>query len=67
MYGDSQTAINKRLAELQKQLVKDAKMVVDGVFGADGALYSDVQQIKNLAQDRKNLYFLEEKIENSSK
>ena len=62
LWFKSQDAINKRLGELQGQLVRDAECVVAGVFGAEGALDSDVQQIKDLAQARKDLLLLEEKL-----
>jgi len=35
-------------------------MAVNGVFGAEGALESDVAQIKQLAQDRKDLLLIED-------
>jgi len=50
----SEDYITRRLAELQQQLVDDAAAVVRGVFGAEGSLQSDVDQIKDLAQMRKD-------------
>ncbi len=57
--------ITKRLAELQKQLVDDAAAVVRGVFGAEGSLQSDVQQIKDLAQMRKEKLLREDDLKNN--
>ena len=50
----SEDYITRRLAELQQQPVDDAAAVVRGVFGAEGSLQSDVDQIKDLAQMRKD-------------
>ena len=66
LWYKSQEAISKRLGELQQQLVRDAEMVVNDVFGAEGALDSDVAQIKQLAQDRKDLLLIEEKLAESA-
>ena len=60
LWYKSQEAISKRLGELQQQLVRDAEMAVNGVFGAEGALDSDVAQIKQLAQNRKDLLLIED-------
>ena len=60
LWYKSQEAISKRLGELQQQLVRDAEMVVNDVFGAEGALDSDVAQIKQLAQNRKDLLLIED-------
>jgi len=62
LWFKSNEAVEKRLSELQSQLVQDADAVVRGVFGAEGSLDSDVQQIKDLAQSRKDLLLLEEKL-----
>ena len=67
LWFKSQEAIEKRLSELQSQLVQDADSVVRGVFGAEGSLDSDVQQIKDLAQARKDILLIEEKIKDLDK
>ena len=64
MHFNDDDYIPKRLVELQAQLVHDAEMVVEGVFGAEGALQSDVDQIKKLAQMRKDKLLREDHNKN---
>ena len=60
---NAKAVIDKRLEELLVQIANDARRLVNNKPGAEGDFDSDVNQIKELAQNNRYLKVLEEKIQ----